>query len=269
MCVRKDSTENLWLPLKLTTSESITVSLEWILLVRLISRSVNFSFLFFFFWIRVWKWWLSRVPGDVPSMECIQQQQDGTDANNTTQDEGVTPLPKVDSLDEAVHSRKTIFGKSLLRSYVEEASLKSHRNHKKQRSVESRKTNDEKKQRGRKAHWGSCSKHQCLTAQRPKRIWAPRHTAAHGWEQQKGTHWDRSRQQGRLLPCAKGGLSGWSQRSQERRSPAGQAGRGTASRHTTLHSLLFLSLSLKSLSSGDWEVLPEGFWGVQDLPTGW
>lgn len=73
MCVRKDSTENLWLPLKLTTSESITVSLEWILLVRLISRSVNFSFLFFFFWIRVWKWWLSRVPGDVPSMECIQQ----------------------------------------------------------------------------------------------------------------------------------------------------------------------------------------------------
>lgn len=107
MCVRKDSTENLWLPLNLTTSESITISLEWILLVRLISRSVSF-FLFFFFWIRVWKWWLSRVPGDVPSMECIQQQQDGTDANNTTQDEGVTPLPKVDSLDEAVYSRKTI-----------------------------------------------------------------------------------------------------------------------------------------------------------------
>ena len=86
-------------------------------------------------------------------MECIQQQQDGTDANNTTQDEGVSPLPKVDSLDEAVHSRKTIFGKSLLRSYVEEASLmKSHRNHKKQRPVEPRKTDDEKKQRGRNSH---------------------------------------------------------------------------------------------------------------------
>lgn len=64
-------------------------------------------------------------------MERIQQQQDGTDTNNTTQDEGVSPLPKVDTLDQAVHSRKTIFEKSLLRSYLEEASLvKSHRNHK-------------------------------------------------------------------------------------------------------------------------------------------
>ena len=101
-------------------------------------------------------------------MECIQQQQDGTDANNTTQDEGVSPLPKVDSLDEAVHSRKTIFGKSLLRSYVEEASLmKSHRNHKKQRPVEPRKTNDEKKQRGRNSHRGSRGTYQCLALKGP------------------------------------------------------------------------------------------------------
>ena len=178
MCVRKDSTENLWLLLNLSTSESITISLEWILLVRLISRSVNFSFLFFLLLDQGVKVVAVKSPWDVPSMECIQQQQDGTDANNTTQDEGVSPLPKVDSLDEAVHSRKTIFGESLLRSYVEEASLmKSHRNHKKQRSVESRKTNDEKKQRGRKSHWGSCSKHQCLTAQSPKQIWVPWYTA--------------------------------------------------------------------------------------------
>lgn len=108
MCVRKDSTENLWLPLNLSTSESITISLEWILLVRLISRSVNFSFLFFLLLDQGVKVVAVKSPWDVPSMECIQQQQDGTDANNTTQDERVSPLPKVDSLDEAVHSRKTI-----------------------------------------------------------------------------------------------------------------------------------------------------------------
>lgn len=51
-------------------------------------------------------------------MESIQQQQDGTDANDPAQDEGVSPLPKIDPLDQAVHSRKTIFGKSLLRSYL-------------------------------------------------------------------------------------------------------------------------------------------------------
>lgn len=176
-------------------------------------------------------------------MECIQQQQDGTDANNTTQDEGVSPLPKVDSLDEAVHSRKTIFGESLLRSYVEEASLmKSHRNHKKQRSVESRKTNDEKKQRGRKSHWGSCSKHQCLTAQSPKQIWVPWYTCR-TWVgiTKRKTLRERRMQQWWLLPCADGVLSGWSQCGQEWRNAAGQGGGGTASHH---HHPAFPSLPL-------------------------
>lgn len=79
-------------------------------------------------------------------MESIQQQQDGTDTNNTAQDEWVSPLPKVDPLDEAVHSRKTIFGKSLLRSYLEEASLvKTHRNHKNRDQWSPETINDEKK----------------------------------------------------------------------------------------------------------------------------
>lgn len=48
MCVRKDSTGKLWLQLNLTViTESITISLELILLVRLIIRTINFSFLFF------------------------------------------------------------------------------------------------------------------------------------------------------------------------------------------------------------------------------
>lgn len=71
------------------------------------------------------------------SVEGIQQQQDGTDANDTSKDERVTPLPEVDPLYQAVHGRKAVFGKPWLRSYLREASLmKSYRNHK-QPSVQS------------------------------------------------------------------------------------------------------------------------------------
>lgn len=66
------------------------------------------------------------------SVERIQQQQDGADANDTSKDERVTPFPKVDPLYQAVHGRKAVFGTPWLRSYLREASLiKSYRNHKK------------------------------------------------------------------------------------------------------------------------------------------
>lgn len=154
MCVRKDSTENLWLQLNLTMSRSPSLSVlnESCWSGSLSGQSTSPCY-FSLFQIRARKWWLSRVPGDVPSMESIEQQQDGTDANNTPQDEGVSPLPKVDPLDQAVHSRKTIFGKSLLRSYLEEVSLvKTHRNFKNREQWSPETISDEKKLRGRKSH---------------------------------------------------------------------------------------------------------------------
>lgn len=67
----------------------------------------------------------------MPSVECIKQQQDGADANDTSEDERVTPLPEVDPLYQAVDGRKAVFGKPWLRSYLREAALmKSYRNHK-------------------------------------------------------------------------------------------------------------------------------------------
>lgn len=78
-----------------------------------------------------------QSPGAVLSVESIQQQQDGTDANDTSKDQRVTPLPEVDPLYQAVHGGKAVFGKPWLRSYLREASLmKSYRNHK-QSSVQS------------------------------------------------------------------------------------------------------------------------------------
>lgn len=50
-------------------------------------------------------------------MESIQQQQDGTDANNATQDEGIPSFPKVDPLNQAVHCWKPIFKECESRSY--------------------------------------------------------------------------------------------------------------------------------------------------------
>lgn len=76
-------------------------------LANLSGQSMSPSY-FSSFQIRAPKWRLPRVPGDAPSMEGIQQQQDGADTDNTAQNERVSPLPKVDSLDQAVHSRKTI-----------------------------------------------------------------------------------------------------------------------------------------------------------------
>lgn len=68
-------------------TESITISLELILLVRLITRTVNFSLPLFLIPDQGAQAVVAKSPGDVPSMESIQQQQDGTDPNNTTQDE--------------------------------------------------------------------------------------------------------------------------------------------------------------------------------------
>lgn len=81
-------------------------------------------------------------------MEGIQQQEDGADANHGPQDEGVSSLPKVDPLDQTVHSRKSIFGKSLLRSHLQDVLIvKSHRTHRTELSRVQKLLSDEKKQR--------------------------------------------------------------------------------------------------------------------------
>lgn len=41
-------------------------------------------------------------------MKSIKQEQDGADADHCAQDERVSPLPQVDSLDEIVDGRETI-----------------------------------------------------------------------------------------------------------------------------------------------------------------
>lgn len=52
----------------------------------------------------------SRVQGGKhPSMESVQEQQDGADADDAAQNEGIPPLPKVDPLDQAVHCWKTVW----------------------------------------------------------------------------------------------------------------------------------------------------------------
>lgn len=51
----------------------------------------------------------SRVQGGKhPSMEGVEEQQDGADANDAAQNEGIPSLPEVDPLDQAVHCWKTV-----------------------------------------------------------------------------------------------------------------------------------------------------------------
>lgn len=46
--------------------------------------------------------------GEHPSMEGVEEQQDGADADDAAQDEGIPSLPEVDPLDQAVHGWKTV-----------------------------------------------------------------------------------------------------------------------------------------------------------------
>lgn len=41
-------------------------------------------------------------------MEGVEEQQDGADADDAAQDEGIAALPEVDPLDQAVHGWKTV-----------------------------------------------------------------------------------------------------------------------------------------------------------------
>lgn len=66
--LEKNSTEKLWLQFNLTMSEFITISLELILMVRLIIRTVNYSFLLFLIPDHSLKVTVAKVPGDVLSM---------------------------------------------------------------------------------------------------------------------------------------------------------------------------------------------------------
>lgn len=68
-----------------------------------------------------------QSPGADLSVECIQQQQDGADANDASKDERVAPLPKVDPLYQAVDGGKAV-GQSvhLAVNGLEHSSLRSH-----------------------------------------------------------------------------------------------------------------------------------------------
>lgn len=58
--------------------------------------------------LQIRSWGSGQSSGAVLSVEGIQQQQDGTDANDTSKDERVTSLPEVDPLYQAVHSGKAV-----------------------------------------------------------------------------------------------------------------------------------------------------------------
>lgn len=105
MCIRKDSTEKLWLQLSLTRSVPRVQFRIHLLAGSWPSRS--FSFVGSPLQIRPSRWW-AESPGAVLSVERIQQQQDGADANDASKDERVAPFPKVDPLYQAVHGRKAV-----------------------------------------------------------------------------------------------------------------------------------------------------------------
>lgn len=44
------------------------------------------------------------------SVKGIEQEEDGAEANHGAEDEGVPPLPQVDSLDQIVDGRESICG---------------------------------------------------------------------------------------------------------------------------------------------------------------
>lgn len=51
---------------------------------------------------------MAESRGKQPSMEGVEEQQDGADADDAAQDEGIAALPEVDPLDQAVHGWKTV-----------------------------------------------------------------------------------------------------------------------------------------------------------------
>lgn len=60
----------------------------------------------------------SRVQGGKhPSMESVEEQQDGADADDAAQNEGIPSLPEVDPLDQAVHCWKTVWEGSESRAW--------------------------------------------------------------------------------------------------------------------------------------------------------
>lgn len=62
-----------------------------------------------------------------PSMEGVEEQQDGADADDAAQDEGIPSLPEVDPLDQAVHCWKTVCqGIHLALYWLQHPSLRSH-----------------------------------------------------------------------------------------------------------------------------------------------
>lgn len=104
MCIRKDSREKLWLQLSPTRSEP-WVQLRIHLAGRLTART---GFPPYIPHSRSGLEGGGQSPGSILSVERIQQQQDGTDANDTSKDERVSSFPKVDPLYQAVHSRKAV-----------------------------------------------------------------------------------------------------------------------------------------------------------------
>lgn len=123
ICIRKDSTEKLWLQLSPTRSEP-RCSLEFICWQAhgrdgLSPLQVPHS--------KAGRRGGGQSPGADLSVECIQQQQDGADANDASKDERVTPLPKVDPLYQAVDGGKAVGqGVHLAVNGLEHSSLRSH-----------------------------------------------------------------------------------------------------------------------------------------------
>lgn len=99
--------------------------------------------------------------------------------NNTTQDEGIHALPWLIRWMRLFTAGKRSLGKSLLRSYVEEASLKSHRNHLKNRDQWSQKRQMMRRNRGKKITLEGCSKHRPYLLKVPSKS-GPRGTLQHG-----------------------------------------------------------------------------------------
>lgn len=74
-----------------------------------------------------WWWVWAESRGEHASMESVEEQQDGADADDAAQDEGIPPLPEVDPLDQAVHCWKTVCqGIHLALYWLQHPSLGSH-----------------------------------------------------------------------------------------------------------------------------------------------
>lgn len=52
---------------------------------------------------------MAESRGEQPSMEGVEEQQDGADADHAAQDERIAALAQVDPLDQAVHGWKTVW----------------------------------------------------------------------------------------------------------------------------------------------------------------